>query len=120
MNNIRKYTLLIFTLISVYAGAQLNLNINIAYPAPGYLSDWAYGKSGMATLVLNQENQLLKIKFQTQLDKKETALLNFYFQPRTAKTFYTLYGDIFAYICAGITLTVFIFTLVFLNSKEYD
>ena len=67
MNNIRKYTFLIFALISVYAGAQLNLNINIAYPAPGYLSDWAYGKSGMATLVLNQENQLLKIKFQTQL-----------------------------------------------------
>ena len=65
-------------------------------------------------------DSLGKIKFQTQLDKKETALLNFYFQPRTAKTFYTLYGDIFAYICAGITLTVFIFTLVFLNSKEYD
>ena len=57
---------------------------------------------------------------QTQLDKQETVLLNFYFQPRTAKTFYTLYGDIFAYICAGITITVFIFTLVFLNSKEYD
>ena len=67
MNNIRKYTLLIFTLISVYAVAQLNLNINIAYPAPSYLSDWAYTKSGVATLVLNQENQLLKIKFQTQL-----------------------------------------------------
>ena len=56
MNNIRKYTLLIFTLISVYAVAQLNLNINIAYPAPAYLSDWAYTKSGVATLVLNQEN----------------------------------------------------------------
>ena len=67
MNKIRKYTLLIFTLISIYTGAQLNLNINITYPAPGYLSDWVYGKSGMATLVLNQENQLLKIKFQTQL-----------------------------------------------------
>ncbi len=65
-------------------------------------------------------DSLGKIKFQTKLDKKETALLNFYFQPRTAKTFYTLYGDIFAYICAGITLTVFIFTLVFINSKEYD
>ena len=67
MNKIRKYTLLIFTLISIYAGAQLNLNINITYPAPGYLSDWVFGKSGMATLILNQENQLLKIKFQTQL-----------------------------------------------------
>lgn len=65
-------------------------------------------------------DSLGKIKYQTELDQKKTALLNFYFQPRTAKTFYTLYGDIFAYICAGITLTVFIFTLVFLNSKEYD
>ena len=67
MNNIRKYTLLIFTLISISVAAQLNLNINITYPAPSYLSDWAYTKSGVATLVLNQENQLLKIKFQTQL-----------------------------------------------------
>ena len=67
MNNIRKYTLLIFTLISISVVAQLNLNINITYPAPSYLSDWAYTKSGVATLVLNQENQLLKIKFQTQL-----------------------------------------------------
>lgn len=65
-------------------------------------------------------DSLGKIRFQTTLEKKETALLNFYFQPRTAKTFYTLYGDIFAYICAGITITVFIFTLVFINSKEYD
>ena len=75
MNNIRKYTLLIFTLISVYAGAQLNLNINITYPAPGYLSDWVYGKSGMATLVLNQENQLLKIKFQTQLQTLDGSII---------------------------------------------
>ena len=75
MNNIRKYTLLIFTLISIYAGAQLNLNINITYPAPGYLSDWAYGKSGMATLVLNQENQLLKIKFQTQLQTLDGSII---------------------------------------------
>ena len=75
MNNIRKYTFLIFALISVYAGAQLNLNINIAYPAPGYLSDWAYGKSGMATLVLNQENQLLKIKFQTQLQTLDGSII---------------------------------------------
>ena len=75
MNNIRKYTLLIFTLISIYAGAQLNLNINITYPAPGYLSDWVYGKSGMATLVLNQENQLLKIKFQTQLQTLDGSII---------------------------------------------
>ena len=75
MKNIRKYTLLIFALISIHAGAQLNLNINIAYPAPGYLSDWAYGKSGMATLVLNQENQLLKIKFQTQLQTLDGSII---------------------------------------------
>ena len=65
-------------------------------------------------------DSLGKIKFQTQLDKQETVLLNFYFQPRTAKTFYTLYGDIFAYICAAITLTIFIFTIVFINSKDSD
>ena len=34
MNKIRKYTLLIFTLISIYAGAQLNLHIKITYRHP--------------------------------------------------------------------------------------
>lgn len=75
MNRIRIYILLIFTLISMHAGAQLNLNINISYPAPSYLNDWAYGKSGMATLVLNQESRLLKIKFKTQLQNSDGTII---------------------------------------------
>lgn len=65
-------------------------------------------------------DSLGKIKLQTSLDKQETAVFNFYFQPRTAKTFYTLYGDIFAYLCIAFAITVLIFRLVFINTKEYD
>lgn len=76
MNKLSIYTLIIFTLISVNVIAQVNLNINISYPAPSYLNDWAYGKSGMATLVLNQsDGQLMKIKFQTQLQNTNGTVI---------------------------------------------
>ena len=68
MNKIKNSLLILLILISTMVHAQVNLNINIAYPAPGYLSDWSYGKSGMATIVLNQREGLqMNVKFQTQL-----------------------------------------------------
>ena len=75
MNKIKRFAWILALLIGGYANAQLNLNINISYPAPSYLNDWAYGKSGMATLVLNQEGQLLKIKFQTQLQNSDGTII---------------------------------------------
>jgi apolipoprotein N-acyltransferase len=61
-----------------------------------------------------------QVKFTSKLGKQETALLNFHFQPQAGKTFYTIYGDIFAYICALISATVFIYAAVFLNVTAYD
>jgi apolipoprotein N-acyltransferase len=61
-----------------------------------------------------------KVEFETQVDKQETALLNFSFQPKAAKTFYTSYGDVFAYICAFITLNIIIYSAVFLNATPSD
>jgi len=41
-----------------------------------YLNDWAYGRSGMATLVLNQrEGQIMKIKVQTQLQNTDGSVI---------------------------------------------
>jgi len=60
-----------------------------------------------------------KIKMQTELDTRTTQIVHFDFYPRCPKTFYTLYGDIFAYICCIITLTVLIFSAAFIY-KKYD
>ncbi len=76
MNSIRNYFILTFLFLSLNVIAQVNLNINISYPAPSYLNDWAYGRSGMATLVLNQtEGQLIKIKFKTQLQNSNGTVI---------------------------------------------
>ena len=60
------------------------------------------------------------VRFESNFNKQETARLNFAFHPYTAKTFYTLYGDVFAYICAVIAATFFIFSVAFLNKADYD
>ena len=76
MNQIKNSLLILLILISTFVNAQVNLNINIVYPAPSYLSDWTYGKSGMATVVLNQkEGQLMKVKFQTQLQNSDGTVI---------------------------------------------
>ena len=58
------------------------------------------------------------IKYETALNKQETALINFAFQPKAGKTFYTVYGDIFAYLCAFLALSVFIYCAVFLSEDK--
>lgn len=65
-------------------------------------------------------DSLGKIKFQSQLNKQETAVFNFAFQPRTSKTFYTGYGDIFGYICAAVALTVLVVGMVFFSLNKND
>jgi apolipoprotein N-acyltransferase len=61
-----------------------------------------------------------QIKYSAGLDKQETAVFNFEFHPQAEKTFYTKYGDIFAYICVFITLNILIFIDVFLDAAVYD
>lgn len=68
MNYIQKYILLIFLFLGYSANAQLTMTINIVYPAPTYLSDWSYNRSGVATLILNRAtDQNMMVKFSTQL-----------------------------------------------------
>ncbi|MDR1123654.1 MAG: apolipoprotein N-acyltransferase [Elusimicrobiota bacterium] len=59
-----------------------------------------------------------RVKFQSVLNKRETALLAFDFQPKAGKTFYARSGDIFAYACAVFALSVFIFCAAFLGGEK--
>jgi apolipoprotein N-acyltransferase len=61
-----------------------------------------------------------EIKFKTELNKAESALFSFSFQPRAGKTFYSENGDVFSIACAVIFLTALIFSLVFLNTSKND
>ncbi|MDR0953382.1 MAG: apolipoprotein N-acyltransferase, partial [Elusimicrobiota bacterium] len=61
-----------------------------------------------------------KVRFQTALNTQATAVFSFNFQTDAKKTFYTLYGDIFAIICLVISLSALIYTIVFLNTGTYD
>lgn len=69
------YCLALFILINAYAYAQVTLNFSISYPAPSYLSDWSYTKSGVSTLVLMDRYQLAKVKFQTQLQTIDGTII---------------------------------------------
>ncbi|MDR0646676.1 MAG: apolipoprotein N-acyltransferase [Elusimicrobiota bacterium] len=60
-----------------------------------------------------------RMEYESQLGQQETAVLDFEFQPQAAKTFYTKYGDVFAYICIFITLNIFIYSAVFLDATVY-
>ena len=63
-------------------------------------------------------NSLGKIKFSTGLDKQESSVFNFVFKDRDQKTFYTKHGDVFAYICLLLAVTVIIICIVFGESES--
>ncbi len=63
-------------------------------------------------------DSLGKIRFSTGLDKQESSVFNFVFPDRDTKTFYTSHGDIFAYICLAIAVTLVIVSIVFLNGRD--
>jgi hypothetical protein len=68
MNRIVRYMLLLIFLITGYVHAQVALTINITYPAPTYLSDWSFTRSGMAVVSFNSPvSTPLLIKFATQV-----------------------------------------------------
>lgn len=76
MNKYIPYTLIIACFITSIASAQLSLSVNISYPAPTYLSDWSFNKSGMATIIYTPAaNQTVMIKFGTQLKNSDGSVI---------------------------------------------
>jgi len=76
MNKIFPYILLLTCLITSHANAQLSLSVNIVYPAPTYLSDWSFSRSGMANIVYTPAaSQSLTIKFRTQIQNSDGNII---------------------------------------------
>jgi len=111
------------------AGAQFFVNISNDGWFPGDAAPYQHLRINILRAVENRRpllrstntgvsawvDALGNVKFETALNKQETVLLSFTFQPKAGKTFYTKYGDVFAYICAVLALTFFIFCAVWLR-----
>ncbi len=70
--------------------------------------------TGISALI-SKEGQIL---YQSAPYTVDTALLDFYFNPAPAKTFYTKHGDIFAMACALLAITLLSFVIAFKEDKN--
>jgi hypothetical protein len=77
MNKIIIYLIFICLLIVHTTSGQVTMTVNIAYPAPAYLSDWNNSRAGLVTVILNsggkQETGL--IKFRTELQNSNGGVI---------------------------------------------
>lgn len=65
-------------------------------------------------------DSLGEIRFRSNnLFKQETAIFDFKFQTRSKKTFYTVYGDIFALICVFLTVSFWGVAIAFYIQDNY-
>ncbi len=65
-------------------------------------------------------DSLGEIRFRSSsLFKQETAIFDFKFQTRSQKTFYTVYGDIFALICLFLTVSFWGVAIAFYIQDNY-
>jgi hypothetical protein len=64
------YILLLTCLVSGFLRAQVTLTFNISYPAPTYLSDWSFTRSGVAIVTFTPAGVPTQlIKFATRIQK---------------------------------------------------
>ena len=77
MNKISFYLVLISFLIFQSAKAQVTVTVNIAYPAPSYLSDWNNSRAGLVTVILNSAGQQEAglVKFRTELQNSNGGVI---------------------------------------------
>jgi len=77
MNKILFHLIIISFLFVYSASGQVSMTVNIAYPAPTYLSDWNNSRAGLVTVILNsggkQETGL--IKFRTELQNSNGGVI---------------------------------------------
>ena len=76
MNQLIKYIIVAAFIFAGTAKAQFTISINIVNPTPAYLSDFAYPRSGMATIIYNPADKLpVIVKFRTQLKNSDDAII---------------------------------------------
>jgi hypothetical protein len=82
------YLLLVSFLVVKSVSAQLTATLNIAYPAPAYLSEWNNTRAGLVTVILNSAGQVDQgtIKFRTELQDANGGVIAFSNNP-TARTY---------------------------------
>jgi hypothetical protein len=70
------YIFLLIILVSGFVQAQVTLTFNISYPAPTYLSDWSFNRSGLGIVTFNPAaGSTLDIKFATQIQNSDGSVI---------------------------------------------
>lgn len=76
MKQIVKYIVIAAFIFAGTANAQFTVTINIVNPAPAYLSDFAYPRTGMSTIIYNPADKLpVIVKFRTQIKNSDDAVI---------------------------------------------